>query len=93
MDEKGSDDTVSSLTKITATFSVGAGAYGECDIDVTGLTPDEIADRVMDEADVDTTLCHHCADHVIDPEIKDLTGFRVGDVDYEHNGEHWVASE
>lgn len=77
---------------VRASFSVGAGAYGECDIDITGLSPDEIADLVFNEAAPDTTLCHQCADHVSDPEVEELTGFSVGGVEYvKQQDGHWTV--
>jgi hypothetical protein len=85
------NDLTPTLTRVTATFSVGAGAYGECHIDVTGLTPDEIAAIALVETDVSTSLCHQCAGNISDPEIEDLTGFRVGDVEYTWDGGHWVV--
>lgn len=80
------------LTRVTATFAIAAGGYGEGDLDVTGLTPDEIADLIMELVAVDPTLCHQCADEMSDPQIEELTGFRVGRVEYEKVGDHWVVA-
>lgn len=83
---------MSDLTRVTATFSVGAGAYGECDIDVTGLTPDQIAEIAMTDTNVSTTLCHQCANSISDPEIEEMTGFTVNGVEYEFVDGHWVVA-
>lgn len=82
---------MSTLTRVTATFAIGASGYGKADLDVTGLTPDEMAVLVFDTVDVNTTLCHQCAGSISDPEVEELVGFRVGDVDYVKDGDHWVV--
>jgi hypothetical protein len=82
---------MSDLTPVSATFSVRAGAYGEGHLDVTDLTPDQIAERIWDVVDASTSLCHQCADSIIDPEVSDMVSFTVGDVDYENVDGRWVV--
>jgi hypothetical protein len=83
---------MSDLTKIEANFEVFAGTSGECEIDITGLTPDEIAELVEQSADAYPTVCHQCARDIDDPQLGDMTSFSVGDVYYEKVGDHWVVS-
>lgn len=83
---------IMSKTRITGTFEVGAGAVGEADIAISGLSPDQIAELFASESDVDTQLCYECAGRVQDPEVGDLVSFTVGGVDYVRDGAHWVPS-
>lgn len=80
------------MARITASFSVNAGAYGEGNADVTGLTPDEIAELVWAVVDAYPSVCHQCANSVIDPEIDELTAFAVDGVHYEKVDDHWVVA-
>jgi len=79
------------LTPVTATFNVSAGTYAEGCFDVTGLTPDEIAELLFGEIVADTSLCDECCKKLSDPEVEKLTGFNVDGVDYEKVGHEWVA--
>lgn len=80
------------LAHITASFSVGASAFGKGTADVTGLTGDEIADLVWRVVDAHPSVCHQCVKSVIDPELEELTGFAVDGVEYVHDGDHWVVA-
>jgi hypothetical protein len=80
------------MATIRGTFEVGAGAVGEVDIDVTGMTPDEIAQAFDDAADVDTSLCHQCAHVIEDPQVGDLVSFTVDGVSYEQRDGKWVVA-
>lgn len=48
---------MSDLTPVTATFNVSAGTYAEGLLNLTGLTPDEIAELLFSEVVADVTLC------------------------------------
>ena len=80
-------------THITATFAISAGHYGECDVDITGLPLDEIAEHVFNEAAPDTTLCHQCDDNISDPEVTEMTSFTIDGIDYIQQGDHWVRDK
>lgn len=84
---------MSELTRVTASFAIGAGGFGEGDLDVTGLNPDQIADLIWQQIAPSPSLCHQCTGEVIDPEVDELTGFCVDGVEYEMVGDHWVPWE
>lgn len=79
------------LTRISAVFEIQAGAVGDCEIDITGLTPDEIAELVEYAADVNASLCHQCAHDISDLSVGEMTSFTVNNVDYENVDGRWVA--
>lgn len=81
------------MSKITASFAIEAGGYGEAEFDTTGMSPDEIAKKTFTETDVNTSLCHQCANDVIDPEVSELTGFTVDGVQYVQVDGHWQVDE
>lgn len=79
-------------SQITASFEVLAGTAQDFDLDITGMSPDEIAAWLNEHAD-GISLCHQCSRDVSDPELGDLTGFSVDGVSFERNGMtgHWEA--
>lgn len=78
---------------IIASFAVHAGTTDELDLNLGGMTPDQIAAAIEQTAAPDTTLCHQCGSAISDPEIGDLTGFTVNGRDYERGPDgSWVES-
>jgi hypothetical protein len=79
------------LTRVSAAFRIVGGGACERDLDITGLTPDEIADLVFVTI-ANPSLCHQCVRDISDPEVEELTEFTVNGVDYNRDGEHWVVA-
>ncbi|GLZ34849.1 hypothetical protein Lesp02_70360 [Lentzea sp. NBRC 105346] len=74
-----------SRANIIATFAVYAGTTVEFELDVEGMTDQEIAEAVEAASGdhIDTRLCHQCAHNVVDPEAQELTGLTVDGRDIE----------
>lgn len=77
------------MATVRATFEVFAGTTTEAELDVDGMTPDQIAERIEREG-AGLSLCHQCDDEVSDPQVGDLVGFTVGDKDYSLVDGQWV---
>lgn len=77
------------LTDITATFEVAAGTTGDYRLDITGMTPDQIAEALHNDAP-GISLCHQCAPSVVDPESGDLASFYIDGKSYSMQDDgHW----
>jgi hypothetical protein len=78
---------------ITAAFEVFASTAADVELDVTGMTPDQVADRLQDVGAY-VGVCHECAHVISDPELGDLTGFSIGGRHYGLDPEtgSWVES-
>lgn len=79
------------MAHVGASFAVNAGTYAEGELDLSGLSPDQMAERIW-ELDIDVSLCHQCANGLSDPEPSELVGFNVDGVEYVERDGHWVAS-
>lgn len=71
------------MAKVSATWAVEAGTYAEGELDLTGLSADQVAALIDTELDPDVSVCHQCGDGVIDPQVGELTGFTV-------DGQHYT---
>jgi hypothetical protein len=72
---------VPKIVPILATFSVGGGNAQDVEIDTEGLTPDQIAEALINNAET-PSLCHQCARDISDPELSELTSFTLDGVEY-----------
>lgn len=80
---------MSGLVDISATFEVNAGTTSDHRFDITGMTPDEIAKKIEDDAP-GISLCHQCARDVVDPEPGELTSFYIDGRSYSKQADgHW----
>jgi len=70
----------SEIVKVAGSFAVHGGTYTEVEIDVTGLTVDQIAEVLENESYV--SLCHECAGKVSDPEVGEMTSLEIDGVEY-----------
>lgn len=77
------------MAKISASFAIYAGGWAEGELEVEGLTPDEVAELIQRELDPEVSVCHQCAHRISDPEAEEVTGFSVDGVYYEKRGDHW----
>ncbi len=64
---------------IIATFAVYAGTTVEFELDVEGMTDQQIAAAAEEAAaeHIDTSLCHECCRVVVDPQAEELAGLEV----------------
>lgn len=77
------------LTEISATFEVSGGTTGDYRLDISGLSLDEIAERLQNDAP-GISLCHQCARDIVDPESGELTSFYIDDKSYSKQDDgHW----
>lgn len=69
------------MSRIIATFAVYAGTTVEFQLDVEGMTDQEIAAAVEEASGqyLDTSLCHECVHLVVDPQAEELSGLQVDD--------------
>jgi hypothetical protein len=81
------------LAKIIAAYAISAGGWAEGELDVEGLTPDEMAELVEQTLDPEVSVCHQCAHRISDPEPSAMVGFTVDGVDYEQRDGHWEVSD
>jgi hypothetical protein len=67
------------MSTIIAAFAVYGGTAVEFELDVEGMTDQEIAEAVEEASGeyLDTSLCHQCAHNISDPEAGELTGLTV----------------
>lgn len=82
------------MADIVATYAVHAGTTATVRLgDVTD--PDMVALYLSDDVQPDVSVCHECADNIIDPEVAHLVSFTVDGVAYEQDKEtgHWVESK
>ncbi len=78
------------MTVVSSSWNVVAGTAVDTELDVTGLTPDEVAALVYEQAETHVSVCHQCAYGISDPEVTDLTEIIYdGKVFTEVDG-HWV---
>lgn len=66
---------------VNGAFSVGGGTARRMTLDVTGLSVDEIALKLENEA-TGPSLCHQCTSECEDPELTELVGLIVDGVEY-----------
>lgn len=79
------------LAKVSASYAISAGGWAKGELDVDGLTPDQMAELIEQTLDPEVSVCHQCAHRISDPEAYEMTGFTVNGVDYEHRDGHWVV--
>jgi hypothetical protein len=70
------------LSRVTASYAITASGWAWGELDLKGLSPDEMADLIEEALDPDVWLCHKCAHRVNGPEVDEMTGFSVGGIDY-----------
>lgn len=89
---------MTSSTEIIATYAVHAGATAIARLDDV-TDPDLVALYLSDDVQPDLSVCHQCADNIIDPEVGHLMSFMVNGVTYEreridgYETGHWVAAD
>jgi hypothetical protein len=81
------------VSRVSASFSVGAGTWAEGEIDTDGMSLDDIAEAVY-EIHPGISLCHQCAGELSDPEVVELTSFTLDGTEYTYNEDtgKWEAS-
>lgn len=82
-----------STKKITAVFAVHAGTTGEAELDVTGMSVDEMAEAIEDAADAYASVCHQCSHTINDPAVGEMVAFTVDGVDYHRPDGTWVRAD
>lgn len=84
------------MPDVIATYAVHAGTTATVELDDVS-DPDMVALYLIEDSGelVDASVCHQCAQNVVDPEVGDLVGFTIADVTYERDEEtgHWVPSD
>lgn len=84
------------VADVIATFAVHAGTTATVQLDDV-TDPDMVALYLIEDTGelVDVSVCHQCAQSVVDPEVGELAGFTIAGVTYEKDEEtgHWVPSD
>lgn len=70
---------------VTGVFEVNAGAARDVEVAVDGLTIEQVAQALYDQAE-GITLCHQCAREMSDPELGDLVEITVDGQTYLPDG-------
>jgi hypothetical protein len=79
------------MANVQASFEVFASTTTETELDVDGLTPDQIA-ALLENEGAGVSLCHQCDDEVSDPEVGELVAFYIDDKAYNRVDGKWVES-
>lgn len=82
--------TTTPKSRVTATFEITGTGFAEGELDLSGRTPDEVAELIENQMVTHPSLCHQCAGEISDPEAGELTEFAVNGVFYEFRDGHWT---
>lgn len=76
------------MSRIFAAFAVNAGTAIEFELDITGMSDEQIV-QAVEEASGEhlyVSVCHQCAQNISDPEAGDLVGLTVDGRDIDIDG-------
>lgn len=76
------------IVHVSATYEVDAGTAASGEVDIAGLSPDEIAE-LADQLHPGISVCHQCAHEISDPEVGEMTSLVVDGVEYVKVNGHW----
>lgn len=69
------------MATVGGVFEVGASSYQEIELDTEGMSLEEIAQALEDDAP-GISLCYECAGKVSDPELGDLSSLNIDGVEH-----------
>lgn len=79
------------MTNYRAIYEVFASTVADGEAELTGMTPEVMAQRIDEIAEPYVSVCHQCSDSVNDPQVGDLVAFIVDGVEYTEVDGKWVA--